>query len=122
MAVLFAERICQKRLFNTEIHFAQILVVENTTEQNWNRSRENTLFTMGNRWQDKSSNSDVFFCTDPSCNVLTFRPGPSGRNVCPKCWTLGALCRSARLLTLTIADKANRDQYRIKQDESEETN
>jgi len=43
---------------------------------------------------DKSKDSDLFICTNGTCNVITFRPPPSGKNICPKCWEPGVLVRN----------------------------
>lgn len=53
-------------------------------------------------WNEKSKNSDLFFCTTVECNVITFRPGPLENNICPKCKHTGSLVRSRSLLPLGI--------------------
>ena len=47
--------------------------------------------------------SDLFFCTKLECHVITFRPGPGGRNVCPKCFEPGSIVRYASSLAMTAA-------------------
>lgn len=52
-------------------------------------------------WRDKSKDSDLFFCVKEECLVITFRPGPLGRNVCPKCFTPGSIVRHKDVIIRT---------------------
>jgi len=65
-------------------------------------------------WSDKSKDSDLFFCVTNDCNVITFRPGPLGRNVCPKCWVPGSVVRSQAMLS-----KGIRSESVVKQESSD---
>lgn len=57
-------------------------------------------------WSDKSKTSDLFFCTNIECRVITFRHGPIRENECPKCHELGALVRNATLLDKGIRSES----------------
>ena len=63
-------------------------------------------------WREKSMHSDLFFCTNVDCNVITFRPGPLGKNACPKCFQLGSVVRHANTLSLQDAIQAGKDASR----------
>ena len=60
-------------------------------------------------WREKSMHSDLFFCTNVDCNVITFRPGPLGNNACPKCHQLGSVVRHRQTLSIQDAIQADKD-------------
>ncbi len=57
-------------------------------------------------WHGKSENSDLFFCVNVDCNIITFRIGGLGTNLCPKCNIQGALVRTASILQLGIPNES----------------
>lgn len=61
-------------------------------------------------WHEKSNNSDLFYCVNNECNVITFRLSNLQNNDCPKCKMSGAIVRTAKLLNLGIRDESPKKQ------------
>jgi len=65
------------------------------------------------RWHEKSRSSDVMFCNNRICNVLTFRN--ANTPICPSCSLPGSKVRDAKMI---ILKRGIRSEDQAKQEQS----